>query len=246
MSEVHNIKLIDLLKALLRPVLILLFLFVAVTAVCAYLDGVNLNRVFGINPNRVLELVDLRAESTLGSWFSSTLFLLASLGFVVLGWGTYLEYELSFMKRLAFRTAAFGMLFLSIDETAGVHETVGQFASRSFVGGSSGMLSKEVVFFWIIPFSPLFIFALGFVVWSLYALASCKQEADAPFISSKSLVVIASIALPSVLLSEALEWWISSDGGSTSALRVLEESLELIGAYALFAASVRLGKLHRL
>ena len=63
-----------LLKKLAIPLFLITLFFIFTTFMAELSQGADWQRVFGINLHRILELLDLREENTLATWFSSFFF----------------------------------------------------------------------------------------------------------------------------------------------------------------------------
>lgn len=229
------------------PLLLISFLFI-LTTYCAYLsEGADLSRVAGINLHRVLKLVDLRQEITLATWFSSIVFLAAGISFILLGWGSSPEYKVSRWARFVFKISAMGAILLSADEAASIHETAGKWLQR-IVGESAGNApAVNQGYFWIILYAP---FLLGSSI--ALALALRRAIATMPIDHGKhrrsaySVLLVAAVCLPCVILFEIGEWWLASHDQGTTILTCLEEMSEIIGMYCLFLCALLVARQYRL
>ncbi|WP_353572110.1 hypothetical protein [Candidatus Albibeggiatoa sp. nov. BB20] len=187
-------------------------------------------------------MLDLRDENTLATWFSSIVFFIASIGFVLLGWGQSPTYKLSVFGRFSFRIIALALCLLSADEVGSFHETVGSWFERKVIiwDGLQGM-----GFSWLLLFSPFAILGLILCGWQLSQLIKHLPEISVRW-RSAGLLLLACALLPSVLILEALQgYWIFTKQGATI-LTCFEEMFELLGIYCLFLVTLIIARQHQL
>ncbi|MEK7989907.1 MAG: hypothetical protein VSS52_002775 [Thiotrichaceae bacterium] len=218
-----------------------MIIFFSATTVFAYYSQQAHWQQETVNWHRVLQLFDLRDENTLATWFSSILFLIASVGFVLLGWGQSQTYTLSFFGRFSLQITALGLCLLSADEVGSFHETVGSWFERKVIvwDGLQGM-----GFSWLLLFSPFALFGLIICGQQLYKLM--KNLSKTVRWHSMILLSLACVLLPSVLILEALQgYWILTKQGET-VFTCLEEMFELLGIYSLFLLALIIARQHQL
>lgn len=219
------------------PLLILIIFFSATTLLAYYTQQASWQQNI-VNWHRVLQLFDLRDENTLATWFSSILFFIASLGFMLLGWGKSQTYDITRFGRLGFQIIALALCFLSADEVGSFHETVGSWFERKVIVWDG---VQSMGFSWLLFFAPLALFVLIICIQQLLPLIK-----KLPDNRGYNLLILACICLPGVLVLEALQgYWIYTQQGET-VLTCLEESFELLGIYSLFLITLIIARQHQL
>ncbi|MCK5877706.1 MAG: hypothetical protein KAG43_08720 [Candidatus Marithrix sp.] len=183
------------------------------------------HRIFDINIHRILVLLDLRKENTLGTWFSSILFLITGLAFVLLGWGS----SFKIWQQFIFKMTAIGAVLLSADEVASIHETVGKWIKRAVEDLFTFLPTDERGFVWVLFFAPIAIAGLIATVVALQKVINSQPKAV-------WALWIAVLCLPSVFVFEILEWVLYSE--RLKILGCWEEMFELLGMYSLFVCAV--------
>jgi hypothetical protein len=193
--------------------------------------------------HRILELLDLRAENTLATWFSSIVFLAVSLSFVLLGWSYSASFTLSQWARFVFQLTAIGALLLSADEVASIHETVGKWFKRVIDQLWSQAPPDDRGYSWIILFAPVLLAGFFALIYFLrQVIATMDKQRQSAFLT----LFIALVCLPGVFVFEVFEWWLSSFNQGISILTCFEEMFELIGMYSLFLCAVFIARQHQL
>ncbi|MCV6639422.1 hypothetical protein [Candidatus Albibeggiatoa sp. nov. NOAA] len=231
----------QLLSQLSLFLLVLIIFFSATTLFAYYTQQAHWQQQ-AVNWHRVLQLLDLRDENTLATWFSSILFLTASVGFVLLGWGKSKTYTINFFSRFSFQVTALALCALSADEVGSFHETVGSWFERKVIvwDGLQGM-----GFSWLLIFAPFALAILILCGQQLYKLINTLPDLSARRYS-RALLILACILLPSVLILEALQgYWIFTKQGET-VFTCLEEMFELLGMYSLFLVTLIIARQHQL
>lgn len=202
-----------------------------------FTQGTGEFRVFGINLQKILELMDLREENTLATWFSSIVFLLVAAAFVPLGWSTSSQFTISLWTRKIFQLTAIGACLLSADEVASVHETVGGWLSR-IVNHLAGIPLDTRGFSWLLPFIPIALTGLFLLIYPLRRLI-LQLSIDAWQKKQLQFALwLAVLALPSVFLCEFLEAYFSYYYHKSTIFNCFEESFEIVGMYCLFLCAV--------
>ncbi len=111
-------------RALVASLIIIAILIAA--HLCATLIGATRAAA---TQDGTIALFDLDDELTLAVWFSSGLFILVAIAAMTLAW--FRDYGASW-ERLGWRGVTLVMLFFSLDETSGIHETFGGTLARLF------------------------------------------------------------------------------------------------------------------
>lgn len=231
----------QLLTYLAFPLFLLILFFSITTAFAYYTQQADWQQT-SVNWHRVLQLFDLRHENTLATWFSSIVFLSASLGFILLGWGRSQTYAIPYFRRLSFQAIALALCFLSADEVGSFHETVGSWFERKVIiwEGVHGM-----GFSWLLIFAPFALFAFTVCIWQLSVVIKSLPEYRARW-NAMALLVLAYFLLPAVLGLEALQgYWILTKQGETFST-TLEETFELLGIYSLLLITLIISKQYKL
>jgi len=228
--------------------LFLIGLFFILTTFLAYLSqGSDWQRIFGINWHRVLELLDMRWENTLATWFSSILFLAVGLSFVLLGWGYSPAFTISRWTRFVFQLTAIGAVLLSADEVASIHETAGKWFKRVINQLWSQAPPDNRGYSWIILFAPVLLGVFFALVYFLrQVIATMPHNQDRQRQSAYLTLLFALVCLPGVFVFEAFEWWLASFNQSVNILTCFEEMFEIIGMYSLFLCAVLIARRYEL
>ncbi|OGW86077.1 MAG: hypothetical protein A3A81_06175 [Omnitrophica bacterium RIFCSPLOWO2_01_FULL_45_10b] len=163
-------------------------------------------------------LFGLDGESNIPTWFSSLL--LASCAFV-----SFRCYEAAEKRdRWIWFLATAGFLFLSCDEVAMLHETVGSIFKKKFVTSESVLANAPTI--WPVAVSPLI--ALGMLWFGVFIPKAMRNSKEALklVMMGFALYLFATVGL------ELLEDFIQGDSLSWAreANTLFEESLEMIGA----------------
>lgn len=220
-----------------------LALFFIITTFLAYVAGQGEFRFFQINWQRVLQLLDLREENTLATWFSSLLFLTVSLAFLLLGWSTTPHFKITQPSRWWFQLSAIGTCLLSADEVASIHETVGKWFAR-FMHQWLKTPVDEKGFSWTLLFGPI---GLGiFAITVYYLLQMLKQLPNPNRQYAQLALAIALLSLPSVFGFEALEAYFAYQQQGQTIFPCFEEMAEIVGMYSLFLCMMLIVRHHQL
>jgi hypothetical protein len=210
-------------------------------------QGSEWQRVFGINVHRVLELVDLRKENTLATWFSSILFLFTGLAFFLLGWSSSPTFSISRLTRFIFQLTTIGAIFLSADEVGSLHETAGKWFKRFVDTFWMTAPTDEKGFFWIVLFAP---FLLGGLIAAGYFLHKIIVNMPINHLRQRQQVYIALavafFCLPGVFVFELFEWYFDNLNQNVAILTCWEETFELLGMYSLFLATTLIARRYQL
>lgn len=204
-------------------------------------------RVFGINLHRVLDLVDLREENTLATWFSSILFLMTGLAFFLLGWSSSSTFSISRFTRFIFQLTAIGAVFLSADEVGSFHETAGKWFKRFVDSFWMTAPTDEKGFFWIILFAPFLLAGLIAAGYFLYKIIR-KMPVNNQWQRQQIYIAltVAFFFLPGVLVFELFEWYFDNLHQNIAILTCWEETFELLGMYSLFLCTTLIARRYQL
>lgn len=244
----HSLKIHTLLEKLIFP-LFLISLFFIVTTFFAYAtQETQWERVFGINIHRMLELLDLRKENTLATWYSSQLFFLTGVAFVLLGWGQVSGgVVMTRIKQFIFQITAVGAILLSADEVGSFHETVGKWFGRIMQNTFTNVPSDDKGFFWIPLFAPPALLGLLAVTVALLQMIA-NMPVQRPWQRQKTYLAlfIALICLPGVFAFELVEWYFNVQQQQVLIVTWLEESFEIIGMYSLLLCAIFIARQYQL
>lgn len=173
--------------------------------------------------NRVIQLFELKREANIAVWFSSALlFLNAMYAFAITGSRAAARNGLPF--RLAWSAAGFAFLWLSLDETAQIHEKSGNFFTQVF-GRIPGLTDGRGygVFAWLLIWLPA---VVAFVVVAV-TIARIWLAAHPV---SRRLALAAVVCWVCVIGAEFVEAELSRYGFKRSFEGTIEEGLELAGS----------------
>jgi hypothetical protein len=241
------IKIHTLLEKLAIPLLLITLFFILTTFLAHLSQGTEWQRVFGINLHRVLELLDLRQENTLATWFSSMVFLSVGMSFLLLGWGSSPEFAISRVTRFVFQLTAIGAVLLSADEVASIHETAGKWFQRVVSNLWVNAPPDNRGYSWIVLFAP---FLLGGFLAAAYILrkliANMPTSRDWQRQSAYLALFVAFLCLPGVFVFELFEWRSDSLNQDVSILTCWEEAFEMIGMYSLFLCTLLIARRYQL
>ena len=246
-TETLTIKIHFLLAKLTVPLFLLIIFFTLTTFTAHGTQGIEWGRISGINGHRVLELLDLRQENNLATWYSSILYLMVGVGLILLGWGNSVEFRISRLSRFFFQLAAIGAILISADEVASIHETVsnslGRFVNQFILTTPMG----DTRFFWAIPFGAIASIGLIIIVYELYRLIA-QLPGQNNWQRQQAYIALggALLFLPGVFLSELMEWYFVTIKQFGTVLTCFEEMFELLGMYGLYICVMQIGKQYQL
>lgn len=168
--------------------------------------------------------LDLKTEGVLAVWYSSSLLLLNCMGCLF----TAFRGPLSRMERGAWLVVAAALGALSADETAMLHERVGEHMAGH---GLKMALFPEAypLFNWLVPAAPL---AMLFLVAMFRGLRGWVVEHP----RGRRLAVAGMACWVGVLVAEVVESQMRRYGMERSLQGALEEGLELAGSTLLLMA----------
>jgi hypothetical protein len=162
--------------------------------------------------------LDLKGEANIAVWYSSLL--LAVSGFLVLACSASSEIASGRLERFSLRMLSGALLFLSLDETAQIHEQVGAYFSHYVRDRSAD--GQEPVYRWIVPFA---IPVAAFAITIIYSFCTWLRR----FVRASRLILAALLCWLGVIAAEALEDWMRESAMQRGLQGVLEEGLELLG-----------------
>lgn len=236
-------KLLTLLEKLILPVFLLCLFFCFTTLLSHLTQDANWNRFLSINWHRIVELLDLREENTIATWFSSLVFFLTSLSFVLLGWGNAPNYNPNAQQRLIFKLAALASCALSADEVGSLHETAGSWADRSM-----GLLQDTPIYGMGYPWlllSPIIVLVFVIIVFNLFQVTKSVNSPQET-VKIRALLWASIVILPSVFVFEFMEAYLGYLKQKNTFFPVVEETLEVIGMFSLYCANILLARYYRL
>lgn len=222
--------------------------FFSLTTFIAYgTQGTEWGRIGGINGHRVLELLDLRQENNLATWYSSIFYLMVGIALILLGWGNSVKFQISRLSRYLFQLAAIGAILISVDEVASIHETVGKSLARFVNQFLLTTPMEDTRFFWVIPFAPIALLGLIIIVYELHRLIA-QMPTQTHWQRRQAYLALwgALLFLPGVFLAESMEWYLVTTKQFGTAITCVEEMLELLGMYSLFLSVMIIGKQYQL
>jgi len=232
-------KLIQILDRLVLPLFLISVFFIITTFLAFFSQGSEWHRVAGMNIHRVLELLDLREENTLATWFSSMIFFFTSAAFVLLGWGCSPQFTISPLTRWVFRLTAIGACGLAADEVASIHETTGKWAGRLLVDTP---VLEDKGFLWVPLLAPVMV--IGFLIAAHYLNTILKPLSPPRRQLAQVALVVALICLPlGVFVLELLE---ARADSPITIFPCFEEAAEIIGMYSLFWSALLAAKEYQL
>jgi hypothetical protein len=236
-------KLLTLLEKLILPVFLLCLFFCLTTFFSYQTQDANWERFLSINWHRVVVLLDLREENTIATWFSSIVFFLTFLSFVLLGWGDAPHYKPNNQQRLVFKLAALASCLLSADEVGSMHETAGSWADRSLT-----LLQDTPIYGMGYPWlllSPIIVLVFIIIVFNLFQITTSVHQAKET-VKIRILLWAAIVILPSVFVFEFMEAYLGYLRQKNTFFPVVEEMLEVIGMFCLYIANILLARYYRL
>lgn len=225
------------------PLLVLCFFFVLTTFLAYFYAVGGEQRFLSFNLHRILELLDLRKENTLATWFSSVLFLATGLGFMLLGWGQGPFFTISAFTRRVFQIGAIGACYLSADEMASIHETFGHWLAR-IVNTEVGTLVDTHGFSWVLLFAPVGIFMLLWLAILLYRLIA--QMPGQARNQAKFALLGALFFLPGVFALEMVQAYLAYVKPGSNVFPCFEEMFEVFGMYGLFLTTTTISTHYQL
>lgn len=184
-----------------------------------------------------LHQLDLQAEGgVVAVWYSSALLLLVAVVAVANYWSDQSTRSATQTRWSGFRygwlVLAAGVLYLSVDEAAQLHEGLGMWAAKRQVIPVAGLAHAGDIFGWLLVLAPVFLlgalFFLGFFAYWLTPVPRARILA--------SIGMCCWVAVPAM---EVVEVWLTRRFGTeiAGAGRFVEESLEIAGATLLFVAA---------
>jgi len=235
-------KLRYLLEKLAFPLLLLSGFFILTTFLTYFTTGSEWGRWLGINWHRILQLLDLREENTLATWWSSMVFLATSASLLLLGWSTTPDFVISRFTRWIFQLTTLGACLLSADEVASLHETTGKWAGRLAFKMISEVPVEDKGFLWVPLLAPFLLLGFLLLAHSLYQTIRAMPNPYGQRQSAYWALASALICLPGVFVFETLE----TQQVTTTILTCFEETSEILGMYGLFLCSMIIARQYKL
>lgn len=175
------------------------------------------------------------------------IFLSVGLAFLLLGWSSSPHFTISRSTRFVFQLATIGAIYLSADEVASIHETVGKSFKRLLEKLFTEIPTDDKGFFWIPLFAPIALIGLIAVIFMLHkVLANMPTKRAWQSYTAYFALFVALVCLPGVFLFELFEWHLTSLKQDVSFLTCWEETFELLGMYSLFLCAILIARQYRL
>lgn len=205
-----NLKIRELLRLLLWPLIGLCILFSAQTFFAQYTQG----------HSRLLDylngIIDLREERTVGTWFETLLFALTGVTFFLVS----LHSSLSKFGKALMVMMALGFVFLSADEMLSLHEFMG-YELEQATGIVKGTRLDQRGYSWVFLYAPAAAAVAGFLFVFYRRMTRENKRARVCFI-------LAWVAVGLVVLGEAADGLSILERVDLSLEPCIEESMELL------------------
>jgi hypothetical protein len=175
-----------------------------------------------VTANRAAQLFDLKREGNVAVWYSSVLLLLtAAYAFAITG--SVHAARNGRLFRAVWTVTGFGFLWLSLDETAQIHEQSGMLFTKLF-GRIPGLTddSGHGVFAWVLIWLP----GIVLFVAAMLAIARVWLSIHPP---SRRLALAGVVCWVGVIAAEAVQARLLRGGNERTIQGVIEEGLELVG-----------------
>ncbi len=212
-------KVTELLELIAKPIMVIVGLLIIVTF-ALFIDDLSWTHA-----RRILRILNLRWENTLGTWFEGVLFLITAMSFAVFGWSKVENAALPKLTKYIFRLMALAFCFLAVDEVASIHELVGRVTEKT-----TGVLEQTPIdqygFSWILIYGPVCIIVLILITKIFLKLIRHLPDTDKKI--SRTILyatVICAFLLP---LFEVVEGYLAFLGHKETILLCFEESFELL------------------
>jgi hypothetical protein len=216
------LKIRELLRLLLWPLIILCLLVIAQAFFAYYTQGLS----------KLLDylnaIVDLREERTIGTWFECILFVITGLSFFLVSRHPALQKPGKALLVLM----ALGFCFLSADEALSLHEFMG-YELEQATGIVKDTRLEQRGYSWILLYAPA-----AFVIFGLLC-SSYRRMIKA--VSSKASAIcflLAWVVVGMVVLCEAVDGLSILERADLSIIPCFEESLELVFIMLFYTANL--------
>lgn len=220
-------KVHELLRRLLLPLLLLCALLVLITFAAHLLQG----RSGGLD--YLFSILDLREERTVGAWFETLLFALTGASFFLVSRHPALP---RFGKTLLMLTAL-GFVFLSADEALALHEFMG-YRLEQATGIVDDTTLSERGYSWVLLYAPAALAAFGLLLFFYRRIFQPLENRTA-----RALFFAGWAALGAVVLLEVAESWsVFSRAEGFGILTCFEEMTELAALLFLYTANLRIAE----
>ncbi|NOU36228.1 MAG: hypothetical protein HOO88_05620 [Kiritimatiellaceae bacterium] len=215
-------KVRELLRLLLWPLIILCLLVIAQAFFAYYTQGTS----------KLLDylnaIIDLREERTIGTWFESILFVIAGLSFFLVSRHPALPKPGKALLVLM----ALGFCFLSADEALSLHEFMG-YELEQATGIVKDTRLDQRGYSWVLLYAPIAVVIAG-LLFSFYRRMIKAAASKAPGIC----FLLAWVAVGLVVLCEAVDGLSILERADLSILPCFEESLELVFIMLFYTANL--------
>lgn len=222
-------KIHELLRLLLWPVISACVLLVLVTFFAQWVEGRSaiLDYFLGI--------IDLRDERTFGTWFEGCVFLLTGVSFFLVS----RHHDLPLFGKIFFVLAAAGFCFLSADESMSLHEFFG-YEFEKLTGNVEGTRLQERGYSWVLLYGPVALAMLG-IMHRFYRTLCCRVRPAA-----HTLFAGAWLGITAVLLMENAESWMVLFSKDLPYMTCFEELFELMALMLFYSANLLIAEEHDL
>lgn len=205
-------KVRELLRLLLLPLIIFCFLAGAQTFFAHYTQGMS----------RLLDyfnsIIDMREERTVGTWFETLLFAITGASFFIVS----RHPSLSKLGKTLLVLMALGFCFLSADEMLSLHEFMG-YEFEQATGIVKDTRLDQRGYSWVILYAPAAMVVCGLISRSYYRMTKTSWNRSASI-----CYLLAWFAIELVVLCEMVDGWSILERFDLSIVQCIEESLELV------------------
>jgi hypothetical protein len=213
-------KVRELLRLLLWPLIGLCFLVGAQTFFAHYTEGMS----------RLLDylnaIIDMREERTVGTWFETLFFALAGLSFLLVSRHPALPKLGKYLLVLM----ALGFCFLSADEMLSLHEFMG-YELEQATGIVKDTRLEQRGYSWVLLYAPAAVVVAGFLLSYYRRMTKDNKAASICFL-------LAWVAVELVVLCEVLAGWSILEQMDLSIVPCIEESMELVFIMLFYSANL--------
>jgi hypothetical protein len=216
------LKIRELLRLLLWPLIILCLLVIAQAFFACYTQGMS----------KLLDylnaIVDIREERTIGTWFESILFVITGLSFFLVSRHPALPKFGKIMMVLM----ALGFCFLSADEALVLHEFMG-YQLEQATGIVEDTALEQRGFSWVLIYAPV-----ALVVCLLVSHQYRRLTKDSAKRAASICWLLAWVAVELVVLFEVVAGWSILQRAEFKTLPCFEEALELVFIMLFYSANL--------
>jgi hypothetical protein len=220
-------KVSELLRILLWPLIGLCIFFSLQMFVTYYAQGASSGFDYLMN------LMDLREERTIGTWFQSLLFVAAGVSFFMIS----RHPDFTKTGKIFLALLALGFCFLSADEALALHEFMG-FHFEQITGIVDDTALEQRGYAWVLLYAPA---AVAVFILFFWIYGPLFRNAGAP--SARRLFALAWGAVVIVFLFEVAEAWaVHARKDVTGLMTCFEETFELAVLMLFYAANLRIAE----